>query len=262
MDWAFVKYEAAGNDFILLSDVGSWAVDALPQPWVARVCQRRYGIGADGLMVVRPHPAHQVTMTYYNADGLPGSLCGNGGRAAMHYARALGWLSGPGPHILNAYDGPHETLFMPDAAQVRLQMQPPTGLRTEALQAWWLNSGSPHYVELLDTPAWQSLDISTRAMPLRYGTAYAPGGTNVNFLWTGPDGLHLRTYERGVEAETLSCGTGATAAAWAWAHHQGLQAFDLTVRQPGGTLRVVHNDQGLWLQGPATPVFSGVVAAP
>lgn len=257
MQLAFYKYHGAGNDFILL-DAMKAPVPGLTEALVATLCNRHTGIGADGLMVLLPSPSHAFEMLYYNADGRPGSLCGNGSRCAVALANALGIWNKQGTFL--AADGPHYAELVRAegyVSTVLLEMHVPL-LPEETSFGLFVDTGSPHVVIELEEGL-AEYPVSDEAVAIRHAEAFAPGGTNVNFLEQhGPGTWAIRTYERGVEAETLACGTGVTAAAWVLAHRYGWQdPWEVTLQARGGFLQVRFEGGRLWLMGPAAFVFEG-----
>jgi diaminopimelate epimerase len=227
----FYKYEGTGNDFIVIDDRDA----TFPQDpaTIARLCHRRFGIGADGLLLLQKHPTLDFRMVYFNADGNEGSMCGNGGRCIVQFAHDLGIA---GDNItFEASDGFHEAQVSADG--VRLRMIDVTGVREESGYSF-LDTGSPHYVEFVANL--RELDVVTRGKTIRHDAAYRPyGGTNVNFAEVQPDhSLFIRTYERGVEAETYSCGTGVTACAIAASLRYPAIEPTVNIRTVGGTLQV------------------------
>lgn len=263
MALAFAKYEGAGNDFILIDNrAGGFAAE--PQR-IAALCDRHFGIGADGLMTLHLDAAGRCVMHYYNADGSEGEMCGNGARCFALFAHHLGLTDGRALRF-TATDGPHEALLRTvagAAGDIELGMIPVADIRPSG-DGWSLNTGVPHYVEFVD--AVDAVDLLARGRALRYDLDRFPQGTNVNFAEVCGDGhLRMRTYERGVENETLACGTGATAVAIA--AHRALQPqqerFVLDV--PGGRLEVAFRHTPgsgydcVSLAGPARRVFSGTL---
>lgn len=250
----FVKYQAAGNDFILIDDrMGLFPLG--DSAFVARLCDRRFGVGADGLILIRESAEADFEMIYCNADGRVGSLCGNGSRAAAHFARALGLANNRGN--LLASDGRHEFLFEKEN-EVAVEMRVQSAVEVIDTNNCFVNTGSPHHIVWVDGKL-DALDLAALAPPIRYAERYAPGGTNVNFVQpVGPSSLEIRTWERGVEGETLSCGTGVTAAAVAWRTLRQPAAQEVAVQARGGLLATRFETDGrLWLIGPVAAVFSG-----
>ena len=263
----FHKYQGTGNDFVMLDDRAR-AFDETDQPLIARLCDRRFGIGADGLILLRNKPDFDFEMVYFNADGHPSSMCGNGGRCTVAFAWHLG-LIGEQTRFL-AVDGPHEARVEPDGT-VRLRMIDVAAPRLAEVGQYdvFLHTGSPHHIHFLDpteSPALADFNVFAAGHDIRYDQAYDPAGTNVNFVEIPADPAQpwpVRTYERGVEDETLSCGTGVTAVALA-ASQRGATS-PVRLQTLGGELEVsfeLRPDGGfanVWLSGPATRVFGGEV---
>ncbi|MVN78237.1 diaminopimelate epimerase [Hymenobacter sp. HMF4947] len=261
----FHKYQGTGNDFVILDDRAA-QFDLTNQPLIARLCHRRFGIGADGLMLLRNTEGYDFEMVYFNADGNPSSMCGNGGRCLVAFAKHLGIIDKEANFL--AVDGPHQARVEADGT-VRLKMIDVAPVQ----EAWvgeedvFVHTGSPHHVHFLDASEGHTLaefDVYGAGHDIRYDQAYDPAGTNVNFVETPADPAHpwpVRTYERGVEDETLSCGTGVTAVALA-ASQRGATS-PVRLQTPGGLLEVsfdVRADGGfenVWLSGPAVRVFGG-----
>lgn len=258
MNIAFKKYQGTGNDFILMDD----RTHTFPQgnqDFIARMCDRRFGIGADGLMLLRNKEGYDFEMVYFNSDGKTGSMCGNGGRCIARFAKDIGAVNKNEVHFL-AVDGPHEAIIGDET--VKLKMNDVSGI-AGIDGDFYLNTGSPHYVKIeLNVP---ELDVYNKARKIRYNERFAQEGTNVNFMEPRDNGIYVRTYERGVEDETLSCGTGVTAAALI-AALVGVAGQDgnCAVATRGGNLRVHFQREGerfhhIWLEGPAVHVFNGEI---
>lgn len=257
----FSKYEGAGNDFILLDTRGrDLTIDSKT---IARLCDRHFGIGADGLMTLGPAAGSLCTMRYYNADGSEGEMCGNGGRCFALFAEHLG-LGGPVKRF-EARDGMHTARLLDtagDSGRIELGMIDVAQIR-EGDGWWFLDTGVPHYVEFVDDAT--AVDVAARGRAIRYDTARFPRGTNVNFVETTGEGrLRIRTYERGVEAETLACGTGATAAAIVANYVRQPHALRFEAAVPGGSLSVAFERRpgtqhysNIRLAGGARRVFRG-----
>lgn len=251
----FYKYQGTGNDFVIM-DNRDGRYDVLSEAQVHHLCHRRFGIGADGLMLLNRENGYDFGMKYYNADGREGSLCGNGGRCLVAFARKMG-LSQDHLRFL-AVDGPHEaTLGQND--WVNLKMQDVEWVEKGPLY-FYLNTGSPHFIKYVDDV--QSVDVYAEGRQIRYNDRFAADGTNVNFVQETGDGIFVRTYERGVEDETYSCGTGVTAAALTFAGEE-LREYSIPVQTLGGRLEIRFSKSGersyhdIWLCGPATLVFQG-----
>ena len=251
----FVKYQATGNDFVLIDNRSgqySFTVEQIQQ-----ICDRRFGVGADGLMLIEKHALHDFNLVYYNSDGSQ-SLCGNGSRAAVSMAAALGLEKAK--TTFQAFDGPHEAELLTNGI-VRLKMNPVTEVKTLA-DAQFINTGSPHYIRFVSDV--KHFPVVEEGRKIRYSENFKPGGTNANFVETLPDNTILvRTYERGVEDETFSCGTGVTAAALA-ASFKGYHS-PINVKVKGGELSVEFKSgqagtfTDIFLIGPAKMVFEGTL---
>jgi diaminopimelate epimerase len=250
----FLKMEGLGNDFVVLEgprDVSAAQVGA----W----CDRRRGIGADGVLVVTPLGDDRVRMEYWNADGSPAEMCGNGLRCVARLAHDRGWVSGEVFTVVTAV-GEREARI---GSQVTIQVGTPEPGDEESIDLAEhtvrpIGVGNPHAVVFVDDPAGTPVD----ELGPRLGTdPYFPMGANVGFAAVrGTDLIELRVWERGV-GETLACGSGAAAAA-AVAHRLGQVGTTTTVRLPGGDLQVTLDERGAWLTGPANYVFEGEWCGP
>lgn len=255
MDLHFFKYQGTGNDFVIF-DNREGTYSHLTQEQIALLCHRRFGIGADGLMLLNAHSSYDFEMKYYNADGAEGSMCGNGGRCLVQFAWDLGIRSLLISFI--AIDGPHEAKVNADGT-VSLKMQDVEGISYVGNDAL-LNTGSPHYIKLVKNL--QQFDVFNEGKSIRYNPAISEKGVNVNFTESlGTDSIAVRTYERGVEDETFSCGTGVTAAAIVcFGQEPGHRS--VAIHTKGGQLSVDFEFDGskysqVWLKGPAQRVFEG-----
>jgi diaminopimelate epimerase len=253
----FFKYQGTGNDFILVDIRGQ----QMPQLDIAAICHRRFGIGADGLMFLAEKPGYDFEMIYFNSDGKPSSMCGNGGRCIAKFAHSLG-LGNENKLSFIAVDGPHEATIKDQT--VALGMKPVLHLEKRDTNTYVLNTGSPHFVNFIQqTPAdFQLLDFARK---IRYNAEFNQEGINVNIVQvTGPNSIAMRTYERGVEDETYSCGTGVTAAALAFQLHGQKTLATVQISTPGGNLQVhsqktVNGFENIILEGPAEFVFNGEI---
>lgn len=252
----FHKYQGTGNDFILL-DNRSKTYDQLTEKQVALMCNRRFGIGADGLILLNLKEGFDLEMKYYNADGAEGSMCGNGGRCMIKFVASLG-IRKNNYHFL-AVDGEHEAEIDTNGL-VRLKMANVNKVEVHS-NYFILNTGSPHYVKYIKDI--MKMDVKNSGRMIRYSPAFEKDGINVNFVESvDDDKIYVRTYERGVEDETLSCGTGVTASALIAAHNDN--GFNrVEVKTPGGNLSVEFDKvddnhfENIWLNGPAEFVFKG-----
>lgn len=251
----FYKYQGTGNDFVVLDNRGG-SYNDLSAGQIAKLCDRKFGVGADGLMKLELQEGFDFRMVYYNADGQEGSMCGNGGRCLVRFANDKGILSDHYRFI--AVDGEHEARIMD--GRIHLKMQDVHQVEKKE-QVSILNTGSPHYVCFVDDV--EGMDVLGEGQKIRYCNAFREKGINVNFVCGYENGIRVRTYERGVEAETLSCGTGVTAAAIANSTTNGRQ--ETAIKVEGGELSVsfdrVSDQQftDVWLIGPAEFVFSGKI---
>ena len=252
----FYKYQGSGNDFIII-DNREKAGDKLSTKQINKMCDRHFGIGADGLMLLNEKEGFDFEMIYFNADGNLGSMCGNGGRCIVQFASNMGIKKNE--YIFSAIDGAHKAKVDLDR-QVSLQMKDVQGVEF-SLDHYVLNTGSPHYVKFVT--GIEDLDVVSEGRKIRNSKQFAKEGINVNFIETiDDDHIFVRTYERGVEDETLSCGTGVTASALIAAHNEN--GFNrVEVKSKGGNLSVEFDKisdtkfTNIWLSGPATFVFSG-----
>lgn len=259
MKLPFRKYQGTGNDFVLIDDRDKH-FDLNNHALVKHLCDRRFGVGADGLMLLRTREGYDFEMIYFNADGRLSSMCGNGGRCISRFASDIGFVNKDQLHFL-AVDGPHEAVL--SGERVRLKMQDVNNVETGD-DYFWLDTGSPHYVKFVLNL--DQLDVVKEGRAIRYNERFEREGTNVNFVQVWPGAIRVRTYERGVEDETLSCGTGVTASALA-ASLKGVasSATHCEVKTRGGELNVYfRRGEGnafhdIWLEGPAVSVFSGEI---
>ncbi|MCR9014410.1 diaminopimelate epimerase [Aquiflexum gelatinilyticum] len=255
MEISFYKYQGTGNDFVMIDD----RADIFPDKdlsLIQRLCDRKFGIGADGLILIRDDEEHDFEMVYFNADGSQ-SMCGNGARCAVAFAKYLGILERNTNFL--AIDGEHQAVVAGD--WIELEMRPVLSLANSG-QDYFVNTGSPHHVRFVENVS--DYPVFEVGKEIRYSNAYAPKGTNVNFVTPlGKDEIHVRTYERGVENETLSCGTGVTACALVYGYQHELH--EVNIKTPGGKLKVRFTEnadgsfQDIWLIGPAEQVFAGKI---
>lgn len=258
----FYKFHGTGNDFVIL-DNRDKVYSVLNEKDIALICNRRFGVGADGLIMLEKLDTDVFFMRFYNCDGRETSMCGNGGRCIAAFADFLK-LTRNNSFNFSAVDGPHLTevnVVSENLWLVKLKMQDVSSIE-KMDEGVFLNTGSPHLVRFTDDV--ERLDIFQQGAFYRHHAAFAPDGTNVNFVKIiDAETIRLRTYERGVEAETLSCGTGSVAAAIAAFASQSIAITNVNVITSGGSLKVRFNmaadDQynEIWLIGPAQMVFKG-----
>jgi diaminopimelate epimerase len=250
----FSKYQGAGNDFVMVDNRSK--AYPLTQQQIERLCNRRFGIGADGLIVLENSMGVDFQMIYYNADGFVGSMCGNGGRCVVAFAKELGLITESCDFV--AYDGLHSARCISNG-DVALKMTDVANV-TSVADAWQLDTGSPHLIFFKNNV--KDIDVQVDGAAVRNSSLYKEQGINVNFAERIGDDLVLRTYERGVEDETLACGTGATATAIA-AREAGLITEDkVLVNVLGGKLEVSFTKKenvycDVYLTGDAKFVFKG-----
>lgn len=252
----FYKYEGTGNDFIIVDNRNN-QYGNLSFAQVKFMCDRHFGIGADGLMLLNLAEGFDFKMIYFNSDGAESSMCGNGGRCLVKFACDIGI------HLTNyrflAVDGAHEA-FLGEHNWVQLKMKDVNNIALHSRDSI-VDTGSPHYVKMA-SDVW-NLNVVEEGKKIRYSNEFKEKGINVNFVQPADKGIMVRTYERGVEDETQSCGTGVTAAALVFAHNE--QGFNrVEVQTPGGHLAVEfekdhHKFTNVWLCGPATFVFKGEI---
>jgi len=258
MQVKFYKYQGTGNDFIMI-DNRQEVFSKNNTKLVEYLCDRRFGVGADGLILLENDNATDFKMVYYNSDGNQSSMCGNGGRCLVAFAKQLGIIESKTTFI--ATDGLHHATIS-DAGIVSLQMKDVDALKIEEDYVF-LDTGSPHHVQLVEDL--KNYPIKEKGAAIRYGKLYGQAGSNVNFVNQNyADTFSVRTYERGVEDETLSCGTGVTAVAIAMKAIGKTTSNQIKLNVEGGKLEVSFQEKDgkyvdVFLKGPATFVFEGSV---
>ncbi len=257
MNLKFYKYQGAGNDFVLI-DNRSGVFNHNQPKIIEKICNRRFGIGADGMMFLQDLAGYDFEMIYYNADGQPSSMCGNGGRCIVAFARFLGIIKDEANFL--AVDGAHYAKISENGEWVSLQMIDVVEVKKDG-DAYIINTGSPHYIKVCNSVADKNIFEEGRA--IRYNDTYQKDGININFVEDKNDHLFVRTYERGVENETYACGTGVTAAALAMAiEKNNIGEISTKIKVLGGELNIRFNFNGktfdsIFLEGPAIKVFEG-----
>lgn len=252
MKLKFDKYQGAGNDFIIVNNFDGSINLSCEE--IEAMCDRRFGIGADGLIVVGKDSNYDFTMKFYNSDGNTASMCGNGGRCIAKYAFDNNICGSK--LIFSADDGIHEAEIL-EGGNVKLKMIDVESI-TKFDDGLWTNTGVPHFVKF--TNDIDKVNINVEGRKLADDKRFAPGRTNVNFV-DNRDGFRLATYERGVEGETLACGTGTVASALCINATTGAKS-PIVLKAKGGILKVYfekveNNYRNIWLEGPAKFVFKG-----
>jgi diaminopimelate epimerase len=258
MEIVFSKYQGTGNDFIIINNRDG-NLSELDAHSIKKLCDRKFGIGADGLILLCTKGGYDFEMIYYNADGKQSTMCGNGGRCIVRFAYDIGIHKST--YNFLAIDGVHEAEIDTNN-NIRLKMQDVHSVEEHSSFSV-LNTGSPHFIKYSNDV--RHIDVQKEGHDIRYSDTFKEEGINVNFVENiGQYSIFVRTYERGVEAETLSCGTGVTAAALVSAHNErGYN--EVEVKTLGGTLSVEFNKTAdesftdIYLCGPAAFVFSGTV---
>ncbi len=253
----FDKYHATGNDFIVIDDVDE-RFD-LNQPEIELLCHRRFGVGADGVILLQKSKSADFKMKYFNSDGNPGTFCGNGSRCIAAFAYKKGYAKSK--MIFEASDGMHEAEIL-DSGDVSVLMNPVTEI-IEFSDGYFLNTGSPHFVKIVNDLSQVDVFIEGRAISKE--VRFYEGSTNVNFMEVDSTSIRVATYERGVEDETFSCGTGAIAAAIVFSRFFFPEQTNIRISTKGGLLRVsfkIVKDviEDVRLTGPAVAVFSGEIS--
>lgn len=255
MKLTFYKYQGTGNDFVLI-DNRNLLFPKEDIKLVAFLCDRRFGIGADGLILLENHADYDFNMVYYNSDGNISTMCGNGGRCMVTFAKHLGIISDRA--TFDAIDGMHTATIKDDV--VSLQMQDVLEIKTKP-NAIFMDTGSPHHIQMIENLA--DFNVSKEGAKLRYGL-YGESGSNINFVEQKGEGVFaVRTYERGVEDETLSCGTGVTAVALAMHSSGKTKKNEVDILAEGGELKVKFTAENgytnVFLIGSAKRVFKGEI---
>jgi diaminopimelate epimerase len=258
MNIQFCKYQGTGNDFIMIDNRANF-FEIQNNSLVKNLCNRRFGIGADGLILLENHSTCDFYMRYYNSDGHEGSMCGNGGRCAIEFARELKIIDEKTEFF--ASDGLHKGIINSDN-NISLLMQNVNEIVKKG-NDYELNTGSPHYVVF--TKNLNTINVVAEGRKIRYNSTYTANGINVNFVEIIDGEVFVRTYERGVEEETFSCGTGVTAVALVCSHQKlVLDNTPIQIKTAGGLLEVSFKKEeekynNIWLSGPALKTFEGSI---
>ncbi|MGE4298808.1 MAG: diaminopimelate epimerase [Desulfovibrionaceae bacterium] len=264
----FHKMHGCGNDFVLIDNRRYGIAEAVMADWARAVCRRAFSVGADGLIFLDApgdRPGVDYVWHFYNADGSRAEMCGNASRCATRLAVELG-LAGP-EHVIGTDAGPIKARLLPGGDAAKVQLTPPLDLATNLTLTvdgtdttlHFVNTGVPHAVRFGDdTPG---LDVRKLGAAVRYHPHFAPKGTNANFAQVKDSrSIYLRTYERGVEGETLACGTGAAATALI-AHTLGLTGPEVEVTTTGNEILTISLENGaVFLTGKAIKVYTGALA--
>jgi diaminopimelate epimerase len=258
MQITFYKYQGTGNDFVMIDN----RTNTFPKnniKLIEQLCDRKFGVGADGLILLENHEKYDFTMVYYNSDGNESTMCGNGGRCLVAFAKQLGVVKEKAE--FEAVDGYHFASIDQDNI-VSLQMKDVNVIENK-YNYTFLNTGSPHHIQIVADL--ENYNVKEEGAKIRYSDLYGKAGSNVNFIsQLNDDTFALRTYERGVEDETLSCGTGATAVAIAMYANKKVTSNYVNINVEGGKLAVNFKEaDGVFtnvnLIGPATFVFEGKI---
>lgn len=253
--YSFYKYQGTGNDFVII-DNREEVFDKTNLDLVKKLCDRKFGVGADGLILIENHNELDFDLVYFNSDGSK-SFCGNGSRCGVAFAKFIGLIGDE--TTFNAIDGVHFAQIKDGL--VHLKMNDVEGIE-KINDDFYLNTGSPHYNKFVENV--KLIDIIPEAHTIRYNERFKTVGTNINFVERTNDGVEIRTYERGVENETLSCGTGATAVALTASNKFHLNS-PINVKVQGGQLTISFDKiseqkfENIWLIGEAKQVFSGQI---
>jgi diaminopimelate epimerase len=258
----FTKMSGAGNDFVVIDN--RFGQVSLSNDRIRELCTRRTGIGADGLILIEASETADFTMNYHNSDGFRGSMCGNGGRCAAYFAWSIGIRPAGDRYVFEAGPGRYEAEVTGDES-VRLHMLPPSdfrdGLQIEEWNCHYVNTGSPHAIVYAGDV--DGIDVRTEGKAIRHRKDFFPEGANVNFLEvTDGESISVRTFERGVEDETLACGTGAVASALMSYRLGKVDSSPVKVKVRSGDILEVGfsgDMQDIYLEGPARIVYQGTL---
>jgi diaminopimelate epimerase len=262
----FEKYHGAGNDFVMIDDTKDLLDGILKDPkFVQKICTRRFGIGSDGMVVIKSHDDYDFEVSYYNADGYPGSLCGNGCRCAVKFVHNSGIVRKRELNFI-ACDGLHTAKVLDDGT-VMVKFTDIFKMEVISDDEYFINTGSPHHVIFVDS---LDMDIVAKAELINKIMKYEQmGGTNVMFVLKTPNQngeFEARSYERGLWRESLACGTGAVAIAMSLTVRNKVASqnnLEYQIKFPGGLLKITYDYSSptsftnVWLKGPTTKVFDG-----
>jgi diaminopimelate epimerase len=255
MQLSFSKYHGAGNDFIIIDNRAG--IFTKGSSVIKQICDRHFGIGADGLMLLEKSSEADFYMRYFNSDGNESTMCGNGGRCITQFANQIGLIQSSASFV--GIDGKHNANILSENI-INLKMQDVSEIEVGE-NYYFINTGSPHYVCFVNNI--QEVDVMSIGRSIRNSFNLQNGGTNVNFIDLSNDEINIRTFERGVESETLACGTGSVASAIAYYYHTKKHKPEYKIHTQGGELIVTFNRVNdllfneVWLKGPAIHVFDG-----
>ncbi|MGE0079193.1 MAG: diaminopimelate epimerase [Bacteroidales bacterium] len=254
----FSKYQGAGNDFVIVDDRNQNF--PVSNNLIKKLCDRHFGIGADGLMLLSNSTKYDFLMRYFNSDGNESTMCGNGGRCITHFANKIGLIETS--TVFEGIDGAHHASIV-KKNYIRLKMKDIDSIEMMD-DNYFIDSGSPHYINFVRDV--DSVDVNREGKLIRQSVNINNGGTNVNFIQViSNDILKIRTFERGVEAETLACGTGAVASSIAYSLYFETESKSIKLIAPGGELFVSFKKENsssfkdVWLEGPAHHVYNGEI---
>jgi len=251
----FYKYHGTGNDFIIIDN---WFENIfLSESQIQKLCDRNFGIGSDGLLILKCHKLYDFEMQFFNPDGSEATFCGNGARCIAAFARYLDIISDK--TVFMAKDGLHEVYFIDNEVVVKMKN---VDLIKNFDDYFYVNTGTHHVVKFVENV--DLVDIMNQSPEIRYHKNFEPYGTNVNYVQICDNYLKIRTYEKGVEKETLACGTGVVASALVYAHAYNFAKNDILVKAKGGDLNVKFLKENniftnIYLQGNAVLVFKGEI---
>lgn len=252
----FFKYQATGNDFIIINNIEKSFF--LNEKIIKNMCNRNLGIGADGLILIEKNKKYDFYMKYYNSDGKEGSMCGNGGRCSVHFAKKIGIINNTNT-LFKSIDGYHYASIKKNIVSLNMKNVELVKVYPEHI---YINTGSPHHIIFKDKI--NNINVYKEGKKIRFNKKYIKTGVNVNFVKINKNILNVRTYERGVENETFSCGTGVTASAIAAYHIKKILYNKIIVKTLGGTLQVkfeklLKSYKKIFLKGEVNFVYKGII---
>jgi diaminopimelate epimerase len=256
----FFKYHGTGNDFIIIDNRNKF-FDKNNSTLISELCNRRFGIGADGLMLIENHSTYDFEMIYFNSDGKKGTMCGNGGRCIISFAKKLGLIKNSTKFV--AYDKIYIGSIENNIIKLKFQdVQSIEEHSDNCKNGYIIDTGSPHFVKFVDNI--ENINVFEEGRKIRYSDKFKIDGINIDFVKIENDNtIFVKTYERGVEDETYSCGTGVVASAIATSFKTKSEINNYKITTKGGNLKVSFEKskifENIWLEGPATFVFDGEI---